>query len=452
MSEFEPIRMMEIELAEPLRDVPAVDPRNGRRHRRAHALVRLGGRPLGIAEIALGEEGSSAAAVSHLIGEQLLQTINHQLVAGGQAPIQAVSPEGLPVQGGSFGISPPLENAPSMSVIIPSRDRPERLRVCVDSLLQSDYPSDRLEILVVDNAPATRGTHELIHGVYADVDLVRYVREDIPGSASARNQGLVMAGGELVAFTDDDVVVDRHWLSELGRAFVDYPQVSCVSGLLLPWELETQAQVWFEEYGGFSRGFERRLYDLKDHRLDDPLYPYSAGVFGTGNNMGFRAEAIRSIGGFDPALGNGTPALGGVDSEALLRTVLEGRTVLYEPAAIVHHIHRADYTDLRKQVYSYGVGLTAYLLKTMLSRPELIPDVARRIPAGLRFALSPTSEKNDEKRGDYPSELTRLELRGMAYGPLAYLRSRRDFGRHRRALTVPAGTESHALDMSAAQV
>lgn len=442
MSGFEAIRMVEVELSKPLPALPRREPGTDRDHARARSLVRLHGRPLGLIDLVLGPEGINAERYADTIRESLGTAIEDHLRADGLPRSEGLTAAGMAPEGTpacEARLDELRDTAPTVSVIIPTRDRPDRLRTCLDSILATDYPAARREIVVVDNAPSTSGTLDLVRDEYADRPDVRYVREDNPGSASARNQGLVMAGGELIAFTDDDVVVDSRWLVELVGAFARDPDAACVSGLLLPYELESQAQVWFEEYGGFSRGFERRRYNLTDDRLDSVLYPYSAGVFGTGNNMSFRAEVLRQIGGFDPALGNGTPALGGVDSEALLRTVLEGHTVLYEPAAIVHHVHRADYEALRKQVYSYGVGLTAYLLKTLLSKPQLIPDFARRVPAGLRFALDPGSQKNEEKQGGYPAELTKLELKGMVFGPLAYLRSRREFGQHRRAATAPAG-------------
>jgi hypothetical protein len=162
-----------------------------------------------------------------------------------------------------------------------------------------------------------------------------------------------------------------------------------------------------------------------------PLYPFTAGLFGTGNNMAFRGEALRAIGGFDPALGNGTPALGGVDSEVLLRAVILGHRVVYRPNALVWHDHRADYADLRRQVYSYGAGLTAYLLKTVTTNPIVLPAFLALVPKGLGFALRPGSAKNSHKADNYPRDLTRAELRGMLHGPLAYLNSRRMYGRHR---------------------
>jgi glycosyltransferase involved in cell wall biosynthesis len=323
-----------------------------------------------------------------------------------------------------------LAEPPEVTVIIPTRERPEMLRRCLGTILAGDYPADRLQVLVVDNRPDTDDTRHVVEEL-GRVLPVTYLREDRSGSASARNRGLSSARGEIVAFTDDDAMVDRRWISQLVIGFRAADDVACVTGLLLPRELETPAQVWFEEYGGFTRGFERRVYDLDGHRpADQPLYPYSAGIFGTGNNMAFERAALVEMGGFDPALGNGTPALGGVDSEVLLRTVVTGHRLVYEPSAIAYHSHRPDYAGLRRQIYGYGVGTSAYLLKTVLGNPRLLPDFARKLPRGLVFALSPRSDRNLAKRAGFPRELTLLELWGMARGPLAYARSRRRYGRH----------------------
>jgi hypothetical protein len=63
-------------------------------------------------------------------------------------------------------------------------------------------------------------------------------------------------------------------------------------------------------------------------------------------------------------------------------------------------------------------------MRTLLAKPESVFDFAIRLPAGLAYALSPRSPKNQQRQADYPADLTRLERRGMLYGPLAYLRSR----------------------------
>ncbi len=430
-----PTFVTEIELGEPL---PVLDTRvspDGSSYMHARLLVRLHGEPLGWVALSFTSadrlEPSDLAAT---IWPEVRRRAESHMARDGQSVPAALPPTGLGGAGHTVCARDRqafLETAPELSVLVPSRERPDRLKRCLDSILSCHYPRDRIRLVVVDNAPETDATKRLV-GEYAERANVTYAREDATGSASARNRGLRAVSTEIVAMTDDDVLVDRGWLTEVARAFASTPNAAAVSGLLLPLELDTQAQLWFEEYGGFSRGFDRRVFDLDSNwPSDEPLYPWTAGLFGTGNNFSFRAEALREIGGFDPALGNGTPALGGVDSEVLLRTVLNGHTVVYEPRAVAWHAHRPDYDGLRRQVYAYGAGLSAYYLKTLLASPQLMGDFARKVPVGLRFALSSRSSKNIGKTASYPRELTWLERRGMLYGPVGYARSRRKYGRHR---------------------
>jgi O-antigen biosynthesis protein len=322
-----------------------------------------------------------------------------------------------------------LSSAPYVTVIVPTRDRPERLRECLTSVLSCDYPEGKYEILVVDNDSADFRTRDVVEEL-GERSPVRYLYERQSGSASARNRALPEADGELLLFTDDDTTVDRFWMAELVTGFED--GIDAVTGLLFPRRLDTPARLWFEEYGGFSRGFVERTFDLaRDWPAGEPLYPFTAGIFGTGNSMSFRRTALASIGGFDPALGNGTPALGGVDSEVLLRTVLLTHRLRYRPAAIAYHDHRAEYDALKRQIFAYGSGLTAYYLKTISTNPRALPAFVAAVPRGIKFMLSPTSSMNYRKTSGYPPELTRAELRGMLYGPIGYVKSRQKYGPHR---------------------
>ena len=433
IADFRPIQMVEIELSIPLVEVTDRDAATGTVYQGAWVFVRLHDAPIGLVKLDLAVGSYAPAAVATAIWQELAGPINAHLVHDGLPALTALDEQGVPMpttppclaDRAAFLIDPPF-----ISVIIPTRERPERLEKALRSILAGDYPVSRYEILVVDNAPETEKTFMLVMNLHQTFPNLRYARENRPGSASARNRGLEVISGDIVAFTDDDVIADAHWLTEVARGFEAAPAVGAVSGLLLPMELATAAQYWFEQYGGFSRGYRQRIFNLTDHRTEDRLYPYAAGIFGTGNNMAFRRCVLEAIGAFDPGLGNGTPALGGVDSEVLLRTIVRGHTLVYQPSAIVHHLHRREYEGLRRQIYSYGVGLTAYLVKTLWAHPRLIPDFLKRLPAGLFFALSPRSDLNANKQQGYPSELTWLERRGMLYGPLAYLKSRRKFGPH----------------------
>jgi cellulose synthase/poly-beta-1,6-N-acetylglucosamine synthase-like glycosyltransferase len=154
------------------------------------------------------------------------------------------------------------------------------------------------------------------------------------------------------------------------------------------------------------------------------IYPYS-GIFGSGNNMAFSADALRHLGPFDEALGAGSPAAGGEDLDMFIRLVLAGRVLVYEPDAVVLHTHRLTPEGLAAQIRAYGSGLSAMITKQLVSDPAGRRRILRRALPGLRHLLSTSSAKNSRKRADYPLRLTWLELRGVLEGPWLYLRSRR---------------------------
>jgi len=351
----------------------------------------------------------AAEIVAHLRrdGLPIPETLDEHGLAGGTRPRCIEDRERL------------LTDPPFISVIIPTRDRSAMLATALDSLLSCDYP--RFEVVVVDNAPRTDSTRDLLEDRYRGVPHVRYVCESRPGTSAARTRGVVEAAGHIVAFTDDDVRVDRFWLDGLATGFRATENVGCVTGLTLPLELETPSQLWFEQFGGFAHGFGEVIYDLDKHRSDNPVYPFNTGSFGAGNNMAFDKSVLAAIGGFDFVLGPATPIRAGEDGDLFLRVLTQGFRLLYQPAAIVHHRHRRDYAGLKRQLYSYGMGQTGVLTRAILHQPHLVPEFVRRLPAGLHRALSPSSELNSEKKDGYPGELTHSYLRGIAVGPFAYL-------------------------------
>ncbi len=425
MPDFKPVRILEVEIGQPLPAVSAFDATTGQHYQRARSLVRLHTQPLGVVELSLGESGLSAEDYARQIWRVLRPEIIEHLQGDGLPPAIALEAAGLPGAGTPQCAQERetlLANAPFVSVVIATHDRPASLAACLGSLLSLDYP--RYEIIVVDNAPSTNATADFIRQTSGNLAWVRYVREDRPGLAMAHNRGLMEVKAPIVAFTDDDVVTDKYWLTELVKGFHVAGNVACVTGMIFPAELETPAQTWLEQFGGFSKGFNRRIFDRSGNRLNSPLYPYAAGTFGSGANMAFKTSVLRDIGSFDPALGAGSAALGGDDLAAFFSIIAGGYRLVYEPAAIVYHWHRRDYAGLHKQAYSYGVGLTAYLTKCLIDNPGRLLDFAARIPYGFVYALSPRSPKNSKKLADYPRELTDVERKGMLYGPFAYLHSR----------------------------
>ena len=432
--DFAPLQVLEVEIGGKLPRLDGGLGESGSRYGGALVLVRLHGQPLGLVEVSLPPGGLEPGPLAERIEAALAEPIGAHLEQDGlpRLPLTADGLDGPERPACSIATEDFLSRAPMVSVVIPTRDRPERAAEAVASVLQCDYPPDRFELILVDNRPDPgEDSAGATAGSLAD-DRVRVLHEPISGGANARNTGLANARGEIVAFTDDDVVADRDWLMTIARGFDGEPNVGAVSGLVMPLEMETPAQVWFEGYARFSGRFERHAYDLGPNRpLDDPLFPFDIGVLGTGANMAFRTEALRAAGGLDPAFN--TKALpNGTDVEALLRVMLRGWTVVHDPGAIVQHAHQREYHQLERRVYGYGLGLTAVLSKSILQNPKLIPELLRKLPRGLALALSPSSAKNESKQSDYPAELDRLELRGMLRGPLAYARGRREAKRARQ--------------------
>ena len=381
-----------------------------------YALVRLRGRPAAtvIGTVREGEDPAEvlgALARERIEGAARPRAESEHLAAAQPLPGSAATP-------------------PRTSVIVATRERPESLARALDSLLAQDHPDH--ELIVVDNAPRTTDTHDLVTRKYAG--RVRYVREDTPGLAVAHNTGAAAAGGEVLAFTDDDVIADPHWLTALTEPFAADPGLGCVTGLILPARLSTPAQILLESHGGFAKGFAPRLYDPARPPADEPLFPFTAGSFGSGANMAFRAAALRRAGGFDPSTGTGTPARGGDDLYAFVAVLAAGHRLRYTPEALVWHHHRETWQDLRNQAYGYGAGLTAYLTATLVRRPRLLPALLARLPRGLAYARTMTAQRGEGTGGvpgehgtqhhPWPRSLSRLERRGMFYGPIGYVKAR----------------------------
>jgi glycosyltransferase involved in cell wall biosynthesis len=420
--DFEPYQVDAVELSGPL---PALTSRigpDGSPYRRSKVLVRLHGQPLGQVDIPLIGD-TSPDDVAELIESQLSGEIATHLREDGLDSLADLGRDG---DGATLPRCTPSSADPAavplVSVIVCTYTRCDQLAETLVSILASDYPN--FEILVVDNCPSDPSVRELVETTYGDDRRVRYVREWRRGLSRARNAGYVFSRGEIVAFTDDDVVVDRSWISALVSAFIEDPVASCVTGLVLGAQLDTPAQLYFEDFGGFAKGFSRNIYDLKDHRPESPLFPWFTGVFGTGANIALRKSALGDLWEFDPALGTGTVTCGGEDLDCFAQLILEGHRLVYEPRALLWHTHVSNDDELHSKLHSYGIGYSAYLTKQFVQGGGHRLSMLKAIPAGVRYARRGDSRHDLPSQGKARRSLLVAELRGMALGPWRYFRSR----------------------------
>jgi GT2 family glycosyltransferase len=360
-----------------------------------------------------------------------------------------------------YGLFPATnkEQAALTSVVLCTTGQSRNLARAIRAVLGQSWSA--LELVVVDNRPGSGNALEVVEAF--DDARIRYVAEPVRGLSSARNTGVRHAKGGVIAFTDDDCVPDKDWLSTLRGTFDRYPRIACVTGKTVAFGEMTLWESLFEEFGSFDRGDETVIWrktpkesqggtvdgrtavvresvqdsagkgPASDVASDEQLpagdgshssiYPYT-GVFGSGNNMAFRAEVLAQTGYFDEALGAGTPSGGGEDLDMFIRLVQADHILAFEPAALVRHQHRGSGKALRTQIRNYGSGLSAMMTKQLVSDRTSWKHILRRLGPGVSHLVRPTSVKNSRKSPNYPLRLTLTEWFGVALGPFLYLRGR----------------------------
>lgn len=393
MKNFSPTRVLEVDITEGIRDYPGL-----RRYKDALILVKSHGVPVGCLRIPCHDGGLHA--------QDIRLAIENDWAIGDR-----ISREALMrwlTKHDHRAITTPL----SWSVIICTRNRADSLKRCLDSIMRSDETPGG-EIIVVDNNPTNDSTRECV----SRYPQVRYVVEPRQGLNWARSRGVREARGDVIIFTDDDVAVDRRWISALLEPF-SVPRVGAVCGLTMPAEIEKPAQGFFEDYGGHSRGFSRRAFDCVN------FTPAAAGQIGSGANMAFRRTIALEMEFFHNEMDVGTVTLSGGDTYAFYRVLAAGYQIIYTPAALAWHFHRGDEAAVERMLYGYSVGGFCVLTRILMEH---------RDPHALKVAFCWLKHHHIRQlrkallrwRGCMPLKLVVTEWRGALRGPAAYFKARR---------------------------
>ena len=335
----------------------------------------------------------------------------------------------------------PGDGAPvAITVAICTRNRAELLARCLASIAESVAHAGAevdADVLVIDNASTDDRTVHTARTFGAQVH-----RELVPGLDVARNRAVRAARGTVLAFVDDDVVVDPTWLRTLSRTMRANPAALAVTGGVIALRVDTPAQVEFERSGGFFKGWSAGAVEARTHS-DLPFNP----SIGVGCNMAFRRAAFEVTGLFDEALDTGRPLAGGGDLDMLIRMAMAG-VVIYEPSALVRHEHRQTFDDLRRQYFSWGKSWGAVLHKwyrTSSRHRRVIRGVAvHSVRHYVHDLVLPTKGRR------FRSTHAALQLFGFVVGATAaYPRSRRRMEQRRRAVApTPIDTQPD-LDLTA---
>jgi glycosyltransferase involved in cell wall biosynthesis len=221
-----------------------------------------------------------------------------------------------------------------ISVIVPVYNAAETLGPCLQALLDQTVPKGAYEVLVVDDG-STDATAEIARGYD-----VRILSQPHQGPTRARNRGVAEANGVIVLFTDADCVPARDWIEQMVKPLAD-PEIVGVKGAYA-----TQQRKIIPRFVQLE--FEGRYRLLGRYRYIDFVDTHAAA---------FRKAIIRAVGGFDPAI----PGPTAEDADLSYRISRGGHKMVFNPAAIVYHIHPTRWPDyLRAKFWRACWRMSAY--------------------------------------------------------------------------------------------
>jgi GT2 family glycosyltransferase len=227
-----------------------------------------------------------------------------------------------------------------LSVVIPTRDRPDLLARCLRTLQEAVRERD--EIVVVDSSADTEPVARI-----GSQQGARVIRSGA-GASHQRNIGAKAASHALVAFIDDDVRVSPEWADGLRHAFASHPEAAFVTG-----RIEVPP-----EQAGYSRPVS-----IKEDPDPAPLTAGTRGTLGHSANMAVRRAPFEEVGGFDEELGPGRALPAAEDSELIDRFFTAGYSGWYEPRALAWHDQWRTRRELVKLEWLYGIGTGARLAR-----------------------------------------------------------------------------------------
>ncbi len=239
-----------------------------------------------------------------------------------------------------------------LSVIVCTRNRAKPLGAMLERFAEQRFAGDyEFELIVVDNCSNAEFGDTLAGFVLRHPFLANrlfILREDRAGLSRARNLGLSKASGDILVFTDDDVLVTENWLDEIHREFMN-PKLCMLGGRVL------LARDTLQDVAIYTP--EERL---------ETKFP-SGGSLGMGANMAFRREVFDRVGWFDVRLGAGTFFAGGEDIELFYRALKAGYAFVYAPNVLVYHDHDRETPEQAcRLIYGYGKANAAYIIKHVL--------------------------------------------------------------------------------------
>jgi glycosyltransferase involved in cell wall biosynthesis len=308
-----------------------------------------------------------------------------------------------------------------------TRHRANLLERCLRSLTELDYPT--YELIVVDNTTGEREIEELAADFGA-----RYVVESRTGLSRARNTGAREARGELIAYTDDDAVAERDWLSRHAAALED-PALAATTGRIFPTSLDTRAARRYAATGAANLGGVAFRVDRQTPAWFEMA---NFGGVGAGPNIALRRSLFDGGWGFRESLGPGG-WIPGEEHYVFFEIIRAGHAIAYVPDAIVYHDYPRTASALARRRYRILRGGVAYMLMLLVEEPEFRHDTMRYMWEAVHGARRPWRSGDASERLGNRAQLLAAVLAGVPLYLWARLAGRGNFNPSR--VPVPAALE-----------
>jgi glycosyltransferase involved in cell wall biosynthesis len=230
-----------------------------------------------------------------------------------------------------------------VSVVIPTHNRQDTLQKAIQAYLNQTVPSNSFEILAVDDG-SSDGTSQVVAGFMGRGPIsIRYFRQEQRGPAAARNLGILESAGEIILFSDDDIVPARNLVAEHISWHEKYPE-ACVAVLgYVTWASEVEATPFMKWYG--ERGPLFAYAHLVGRAQIDSQFFYSY-------NVSLKAAFLRNNGTFDEEFTSAAFE----DTELGYRLAKRGMRLLYNPAAVGYHYQRFSLEDACRRAQRVGAA------------------------------------------------------------------------------------------------
>lgn len=246
-----------------------------------------------------------------------------------------------------------------ISVIIATLNRPNKLNHCLKSVLNNVF-SD-FEIIVVDQSINDR-TKKIVYQF--NFKKIKYFKINSKGKSKALNYAIRKSSGQILAFTDDDCIVDKNWLKNINRS-LKQKDFSGAFGKTLPYRPK-------QNVGKICPC----TFDKKDKKIISKPISHWNNV-GFGNNMAFKKSIFKQIGDFKQWLGPGSIGSNAEDAEFALRALINKKIILFNPKIQVHHNRWITKEQFRKQSLSYSCGEVACYGYFAFQKKEFAKKVIR---------------------------------------------------------------------------